>query len=109
MKSEFNHTVFYNGEPLVKCRTAEEAAQFHSAIHAHDLEIEIAPPPPPMIADSGIPADLFERGQSEMFNVTKVMECPATLEEFERLTKDWTVVGKDKVGGKVMLTLKRRE
>lgn len=106
MKPEFNHPVIYDDEIIALLPSAEEAARFHAALHAHEDELEIAPPP--MVGLSGIPEELFERGQSEMFTLTKVVECPPSIEEFEKLTKDWIVDGKDVVGGKVMLSLRRR-
>ena len=102
MKSEFKHPVTYGGEVIAVCPSPEEAARFHEAIHDSD-EIEIFPPPPPMklVGESGIPEHLFERGQSE-----EVVELK-TPEQLALLKETHSIVGKDIIGGKVMLTVRR--
>jgi len=108
MKSEFKHPVTYGGEVIAVCPSPEEAARFHEAIHDSD-EIEIFPPPPPMklIGESGIPEHLFERGQSEMIgSIIEVVELK-TPEQLALLKETHSIVGKDIIGGKVMLTVRR--
>ncbi len=116
MKETFKHPVLYDGEVIAICPSEEEASRFHQAIHGSAFELEIVPPPPPsappppMVGDSGIPAHLFESGQSEMLGGEDILHGVEVKspEHLAKLTESYKIVGKDQIGGKVLLTLKRR-
>jgi len=106
----FKHPVVFDGEVIAICPSAEEAARFHQALSPMGEEIEIVPPPPPssFIGESGIPQELFESGgniPTPHFFVRRVeLKSP---DQLALLLREWRVVGKEEIGGKVFLNLEK--
>lgn len=65
---KFNHPVVYGGEVVAYVQSEAEARKYVAAMmHPDGLkELEVVPPPPPspFVGESGIPIELFERGDS---------------------------------------------
>lgn len=117
----FSFPVYHMGELVAYAPSEERATQMMASMlnggkEVGALDLEVVPPPPPspypFIGESGIPSHLFESGGSEISGGVEHVELKSGEEGIEQLSllkKTHDLLGKALVGGKVFLTLKRRE